>query len=134
MDTQGNVCCIGIFFDPRKKLGHFISFIIFSSISYNFLFMFSFLLLKCYINKSMINYINIINFFIYHNRDHRTVLVGDSRGRVFSWSVVEQPGRGLADHWQRDDGSDSCTACNVRFSMYERKHHCRNCGHLYCSR
>ncbi|XP_073985786.1 WD repeat and FYVE domain containing 3 bchs [Rhodnius prolixus] len=66
------------------------------------------------------------------SRDHRIVYVGDARGRVFSWSVAEQPGR--ADHWLKDDGAEVCTACHVRFSIYERRHHCRNCGLLFCSK
>ncbi|XP_042903173.1 WD repeat and FYVE domain-containing protein 3 isoform X2 [Parasteatoda tepidariorum] len=68
------------------------------------------------------------------SRDHKTVYVGDARGRVFSWSVTDKPGRGLADHWVRDEGGDNCTACGVRFSFSERRHHCRNCGQLFCSR
>ncbi|XP_043271793.1 WD repeat and FYVE domain-containing protein 3 isoform X2 [Venturia canescens] len=68
------------------------------------------------------------------SRDHRTVYVGDTRGRVFSWSVCEQPGRTVADHWLKDEGADSCVACSVRFNIYERKHHCRNCGQVFCWR
>jgi hypothetical protein len=60
--------------------------------------------------------------------------VGDARGRVFSWSVAEQPGRAMADHWLKDEGAESCVGCGVRFSLYERRHHCRNCGLLFCSR
>ena len=29
----------------------------------------------------------------------RTLFVGDERGRVFSWSVGNKPGRGMVDHW-----------------------------------
>ncbi|XP_029662380.1 WD repeat and FYVE domain-containing protein 3 isoform X2 [Formica exsecta] len=68
------------------------------------------------------------------SRDHRTVYVGDTRGRVFSWSVCEQPGRTVADHWLKDEGADSCVGCGVRFNLYERRHHCRNCGQVFCSR
>nr|CAD7454369.1 unnamed protein product [Timema tahoe] len=67
-------------------------------------------------------------------RDHRTVYVGDARGRVFSWSVSDQPGRGVADHWLKDEGADACVACGVRFNLYERRHHCRNCGQVFCSK
>ncbi|XP_044743172.1 WD repeat and FYVE domain-containing protein 3 isoform X2 [Chrysoperla carnea] len=66
------------------------------------------------------------------SKDHRTVYVGDARGRVFSWSVCEV-GR-AADHWLKDDGADYCTECSVKFTLYERKHHCRNCGQLFCSK
>ncbi|CAN8019431.1 unnamed protein product, partial [Ixodes persulcatus] len=68
------------------------------------------------------------------SKDHKTVYVGDARGRVFTWSVTEHPGRAMADHWVRDEGGDSCLACGVRFSFAERRHHCRNCGQLFCSR
>lgn len=106
------------------------------------------------------------------SKDHRTLYVGqyfnplpftaninehfagDARGRVFSWSVTEQPGRGMADHWLKDEGTDQCVGCRVKFTHFERKHHCRfdtiskinihqnlknkfnsrSCGLLYCSK
>jgi hypothetical protein len=67
-------------------------------------------------------------------RDHSRILIGDSRGRVFSWSVSDQPGRSAADHWVKDEGGDSCSGCSVRFSLTERRHHCRNCGQLFCQK
>jgi hypothetical protein len=67
------------------------------------------------------------------SKDHKTLYVGDDRGRVFSWMVSNKPGKGLVDHWMKDDGTDSCQACGIRFTMYERRHHCRNCGNLFCS-
>ncbi|KAG7271513.1 hypothetical protein CRUP_007502, partial [Coryphaenoides rupestris] len=66
------------------------------------------------------------------SKDHSKVMVGDGRGRVFSWSVSEQPGRSAADHWVKDEVVDSCSGCSVRFSLTERRHHCRNCGQLFC--
>ncbi|XP_013921886.1 PREDICTED: WD repeat and FYVE domain-containing protein 3 [Thamnophis sirtalis] len=68
------------------------------------------------------------------SKDHSRILVGDSRGRVFSWSVSDQPGRSAADHWVKDEGGDSCSSCSVRFSLTERRHHCRNCGQLFCQK
>ncbi|KAG9480633.1 hypothetical protein GDO78_012215 [Eleutherodactylus coqui] len=68
------------------------------------------------------------------SKDHSRILVGDSRGRVFSWSVSDQPGRSAADHWVKDEGMDSCSGCAVRFSLTERRHHCRNCGQLFCQK
>lgn len=67
-------------------------------------------------------------------RDHSKILVGDGRGRVFSWSVSDQPGRSAADHWVKDEVVDSCSGCTVRFSLTERRHHCRNCGQLFCQK
>ncbi|XP_028851764.1 WD repeat and FYVE domain-containing protein 3 isoform X2 [Denticeps clupeoides] len=68
------------------------------------------------------------------SKDHSRILVGDGRGRVFSWSVSEQPGRSAADHWVKDEQVDSCSGCSVRFSLTERRHHCRNCGQLFCQK
>lgn len=42
-------------------------------------------------------------------------ITGDARGRVFSWSVAEQPGRGIADHWLKDDSADQCVGCHIRY-------------------
>lgn len=42
------------------------------------------------------------------------LITGDARGRVYSWSVAEQPGRGIADHWLKDEGADQCIACHVK--------------------
>ncbi|XP_039614451.1 WD repeat and FYVE domain-containing protein 3 isoform X3 [Polypterus senegalus] len=68
------------------------------------------------------------------SKDHNKILVGDNRGRVFSWSVSDQPGRSAADHWVKDEGGDNCSGCSVRFSLTERRHHCRNCGQLFCQK
>lgn len=53
------------------------------------------------------------------SKDHKTLYVGDARGRVFSWSVTEQPGRGMADHWLKDEGADQCVGCRVRYVVLE---------------
>lgn len=71
------------------------------------------------------------------SRDHRSVLVGDSRGRVHAWSVPPEAARGgMTDQWIRDEGATKCATetCGVRFSLTERKHHCRNCGKVFCSK
>lgn len=48
------------------------------------------------------------------NFPNKTLYVGDARGRVFSWSVTEQPNRGMADHWLKDEGADQCVGCHVK--------------------
>ncbi|BFZ02583.1 hypothetical protein BsWGS_05621 [Bradybaena similaris] len=68
------------------------------------------------------------------SKDHKTVYVGDVKGRIWNWTVTNQPGRVVADHWVKDDGAESCPTCGVRFSFAERRHHCRNCGNVFCSK
>ena len=80
---------------------------------------------------------NVVDFIIKANkccRDHKTVFVGDGRGRVWSWSVSDQQKRTVADHWVKDESVFGCVACGVRFTFSERRHHCRNCGQVFCSR
>ncbi|KAK2149448.1 hypothetical protein LSH36_452g01014 [Paralvinella palmiformis] len=37
-------------------------------------------------------------------------------------------------HWVPDDQSPCCTSCKVPFTFVRRRHHCRNCGKIFCSR
>ncbi len=67
------------------------------------------------------------------SKDNRIIYVGDSRGRVYSWVCSENPGKSRADHWIKDDLVEKCKVCNVKFSFSERKHHCRNCGGIFCN-
>ena len=39
------------------------------------------------------------------SKDHKIVYVGDEQGRIFSWSVPDNPGRTIADHWVKDEGA-----------------------------
>jgi len=40
---------------------------------------------------------------------------------------------GLSLPWERDEDHDSCHACKEIFTTMRRKHHCRQCGHIFCS-
>ncbi|XP_077464955.1 RUN and FYVE domain-containing protein 1 [Stigmatopora argus] len=35
--------------------------------------------------------------------------------------------------WLKDDEATQCKRCEKEFSISRRKHHCRNCGDIYCS-
>ncbi|XP_059046581.1 WD repeat and FYVE domain-containing protein 3 [Achroia grisella] len=72
-------------------------------------------------------------------RSGRGLAVGDARGRIFRWSVPDMSSSsgakgGPADHWIRDDTAPYCTQCQVRFTALERRHHCRECGAVFCGR
>mmetsp|Transcript_16719 Transcript_16719/g.24978 ORF Transcript_16719/g.24978 Transcript_16719/m.24978 type:complete len:1181 (+) Transcript_16719:58-3600(+) len=38
------------------------------------------------------------------------------------------------EHWVADDKVKNCEKCNKKFGMFTRKHHCRFCGHIFCSK
>jgi len=35
-------------------------------------------------------------------------------------------------NWQDDDEVSHCPGCNEKFTVFLRKHHCRNCGMIFC--
>jgi hypothetical protein len=37
------------------------------------------------------------------------------------------------DHWKPDSSRDACKDCSLKFTLFERRHHCRRCGEIFCS-
>ena len=35
-------------------------------------------------------------------------------------------------HWIDDESVTRCCQCGTPFSLFTRKHHCRNCGRIFC--
>ncbi|CAI4227406.1 unnamed protein product [Auanema sp. JU1783] len=66
------------------------------------------------------------------SKDHRSLYVGDGIGRVWCWQIGDDGGR--LDHWVQDVTRQRCTQCQQKFTIAERKHHCRNCGQIFCSK
>lgn len=63
--------------------------------------------------------------------DHTRVWVGDSLGSTHTL-VAKQ----AQEHWVKDEEVSHCSSaeCRVRFGLLERRHHCRRCGLIFCSR
>ncbi|XP_064599707.1 lateral signaling target protein 2 homolog isoform X2 [Liolophura sinensis] len=52
----------------------------------------------------------------------------NSDRRLRSRSLDEPP------LWVPDEDSPCCSSCKIPFTIVRRRHHCRNCGKIYCSR
>ena len=67
--------------------------------------------------------------------DHYKLYVGDVKGRVYQWLQPDSTGK-ANEHWVKDSMASSCMGegCTVRFSFSERRHHCRNCGRVFCGK
>ncbi|XBW36831.1 hypothetical protein QEN19_002410 [Hanseniaspora menglaensis] len=37
-------------------------------------------------------------------------------------------------HWIPDDERNACFDCSTKFNLFERRHHCRHCGEIFCFR
>ena len=67
------------------------------------------------------------------SKDYKKLYIGDSNGRVWQWSLPETIG-GRTDRWINTKKYDSCLDCKSKFTVTDRKHHCRKCGNIFCSR
>ncbi|KAI9793741.1 MAG: hypothetical protein M1833_000687 [Piccolia ochrophora] len=50
-------------------------------------------------------------------------------------NLGEVQGPPTKDHWKPDSSASSCDAalCDKYFSLFERRHHCRRCGNIFCA-
>ena len=38
------------------------------------------------------------------------------------------------DHWKKDSAIAACRSCDAKFGAANRRHHCRNCGDIFCGK
>ncbi|KAJ8337633.1 hypothetical protein SKAU_G00365990, partial [Synaphobranchus kaupii] len=57
--------------------------------------------------------------------------LSQSKLKMEDFKEVNKALKGQA--WLKDDEATQCKQCLKEFSIARRKHHCRNCGHIYCS-
>ena len=57
-------------------------------------------------------------------------------GQQLSWSKLQlstlKDESSVSGVWQEDSAVSSCKICEKEFGLSRRKHHCRNCGHIFC--
>ena len=52
-------------------------------------------------------------------------------GKKLLINTIRERG-GLPPMWIPNESTQSCTICKTLFSFIVRRHHCRNCGNIFC--
>lgn len=51
-----------------------------------------------------------------------------------NWMNLIKPHYEETDHWVPDEAVGKCTSCGINFGAFVRRHHCRNCGDIFCDK
>ncbi|KAK4859720.1 hypothetical protein QYF36_010528 [Acer negundo] len=60
--------------------------------------------------------------------------LAEKKKGLTDWMNFIKPGNEEKDHWVPDEAVTKCTACGTDFGAFVRKHHCRNCGDIFCDK
>ncbi|XP_022860513.1 protein FREE1 [Olea europaea var. sylvestris] len=58
----------------------------------------------------------------------------EKRKGFADWMNKIKPVNEEKDHWVPDEAVTKCTGCRTDFNAFVRKHHCRNCGDIFCDK
>eukprot|EP01121_Diplochlamys_sp_Union-15-3_P002753 TRINITY_DN1252_c0_g1_i2.p1 TRINITY_DN1252_c0_g1~~TRINITY_DN1252_c0_g1_i2.p1 ORF type:complete len:209 (-),score=19.14 TRINITY_DN1252_c0_g1_i2:113-739(-) len=73
---------------------------------------------------------NILN--LRQTDKQNTLIISQLNNKPLSALTTEEKEL-LRPCWKRDDSVLSCESCHRRFSIRRRRHHCRNCGGIFCN-
>lgn len=59
---------------------------------------------------------------------------GEKKKVFTEWISKLKPVNEEKDHWVPDEAVSKCTGCGADFGAFNRRHHCRNCGDIYCDK
>ncbi|OBZ82840.1 1-phosphatidylinositol 3-phosphate 5-kinase fab1 [Choanephora cucurbitarum] len=58
----------------------------------------------------------------------------NSLSRVLNRLRGGEPNDNNKEFWMPDEQCKECVGCNAPFNLFRRKHHCRTCGRIFCSK
>lgn len=60
-------------------------------------------------------------------------LMERKKASIADWMILRKPAE-EKQHWVPDEAVMKCTACGTDFGAFCRRHHCRNCGDIFCDK
>ncbi|KAG0085425.1 1-phosphatidylinositol-3-phosphate 5-kinase [Podila epicladia] len=68
-------------------------------------------------------------------RSIRSFSSGHQKGNSLTKVIRRLRGEGVnRDYWMADENAKECFGCSASFFVFRRRHHCRICGHIFCSK